>query len=96
MLTGIRLDRPLLPDTARHQTDFSAQLLLHGVTLPVRGEAEFRQANGRVSVVARFPLSLDELSIPPPRYLGVGVRDAVEATVAFDAIASQSSASEAP
>ena len=38
-----------------------------------------------MQVEAEFSLSLDAFDIPPPRYLGIGVRDAIEVTVRFDA-----------
>ena len=34
---------------------------------------------------AVFRLSLEAFGIPPPRYLGIGVRDDVEITVRFEA-----------
>ena len=60
-------------------------LMLHGVELGIEGEAELRRRNDRVQVEATFSLSLEAFDIPPPRYLGVGVRDVVEVTVRFDA-----------
>ena len=44
-----------------------------------------RRRDGQMQVEATFSISLDAFDIPPPRYLGVGVRDTVEITVTFDA-----------
>lgn len=85
VLSGIRLDDPLPASTSRHETEFSAMLALHGVQRPVSGEADLRPRHGRMQVEATFDISLDDFDIPPPRYLGVGVRDTVEITVMFDA-----------
>ena len=38
-----------------------------------------------MQVEAAFSLSLEAFDVPPPRYLGVGVRDVVEVTVMFEA-----------
>ena len=38
-----------------------------------------------MQVEASFLLSLEAFDIPPPRYLGVGVHDAIEITVRFEA-----------
>ena len=51
----------------------------------VEGEAELRRRDGQMQVEATFSISLEAFDIPPPRYLGVGVRDTVEVTVTFDA-----------
>ena len=85
VLSGIRLGDPLPASTSRHETEFSAMLALHGVQRPVSGEADLRPRDGRMQVEATFDISLDDFDIPPPRYLGVGVRDTVEITVMFDA-----------
>ena len=85
VLSGVALDDPPAERDGRHETRFSGTLVLHGVRRMVEGEAELRQRNGRMQVEARFSLSLDAFDIPPPRYLGIGVRDAIEVTVRFDA-----------
>ena len=85
VLSGILLDDPLPASTSRHETEFSGMLALHGVQRPVSGEADLRRRDGRMQVEATFSISLDGFDIPPPRYLGVGVRDTVEITVTFDA-----------
>ncbi len=84
-LTGIELVVPLPPDSARHKTPFSGTLLLHGVERAIAGEAELSRREGRLRVQAEFSLSLKVFDIPPPRYLGVGVRDEVGILVTFDA-----------
>jgi len=64
---------------------FRASLRLHGVVRPVEGEAELTREGSRLRVVARFPVSLETHDVPPPRYLGVGVRDQVRVEVRFEA-----------
>ena len=85
VLSGMLLDEPPRVRAGGHQTRFSGTLSLHGVRRTVEGEAELRRRNGRMQVEAEFSLSLEAFDIPPPRYLGVGVRDEVEITVTFDA-----------
>ena len=85
VLSSIVLDVPLAAGASRHETQFSGMLALHGVEHPVNGEAELRRRDGRMQAEATFSISLDAFDIPPPRYLGVGVRDTVEITVSFDA-----------
>ena len=86
VLSGIMLDEPLPAGNRRHETEFSGTLTLHGVQRVVEGEAELRRRNGQMQVEAEFSLSLDAFDIPPPRYLGIGVRDTVEITIRFDAV----------
>ena len=85
VLSGIVLEEPLTARAGRGETRFSGALLLRGVRRKIEGEAELRRRDGRMRVEAVFPLSLDAFGIPPPRYLGIGVRDVVEVTVEFDA-----------
>ena len=89
-LTGIELAVPLPPDAARHETLFSGTLSLHGVERAIAGEAELSRRDGRLRVQAAFSLSLEVFGIPPPRYLGVGVRDEVGILVTFDAVSGNS------
>lgn len=91
-LTGIELAVPLPPDAARHKTPFSGTLSLHGVERAVAGKAELSRREGRLRVQAAFSLSLKVFDIPPPRYLGVGVRDEVGILVTFDAVSGTSPA----
>ena len=91
VLSGIAVDEPPPDRPGRHETRFSGALSLHGVRRPIEGEAELRRRNGRIQVEARFSLSLDEFDIPPPRYLGIGVRDVVRITVRFDAARDETS-----
>ena len=85
-LTNIVLADPLPPDAAPHETPFSGTLSLHGVQRAISGEAELSRRDGEMRVQAAFSLSLEGFNIPPPRYLGVGVRDAVDVIVTFDAV----------
>ncbi len=68
---------------------FTGMLTLHGVTRPVSGEVTARPAAGGLSIDARFPVRISDFEIPPPRYLGVGVKDEVQVRVTF--LARQSS-----
>jgi polyisoprenoid-binding protein YceI len=85
VLSGIVLDEPPPAGNGGHETGFSGTLTLHGVQRAVEGEAELRRRGGRMQVEAQFSLSLDAFDIPPPRYLGIGVRDTIEVTVRFEA-----------
>jgi polyisoprenoid-binding protein YceI len=86
ILTDIRLEDPLPAGGGDHETAFSGTLSLHGVERAVEGEAGLRRRAGSVRVEARFSLSLADFEIPPPRYLGVGVRDRVRVEVTFEAV----------
>ena len=77
VLSDIRLGEPFPAGSAAHETTFSGTVLLHGVERPVTGETELSRTDGRVRIEARFSLRLEDFDIPPPRYLGVGVRDEV-------------------
>ena len=85
VLSGIVLDDPPPGGGGRRETRFSGSLALHGVRRAIEGEAELRRRDGRIQVEAVFRLSLEAFGIPPPRYLGIGVRDDVEITVRFEA-----------
>ena len=87
VLSGVVLDDPLPAGRDRHESTFTGSLTLHGVRRAVEGEAELRRRNGRMRVEATLSLSLEAFAIPPPRHLGVGVRDQVSITVSFDAAA---------
>jgi polyisoprenoid-binding protein YceI len=67
-------------------TTFTAVLTLHGVTRPVAGHVDVRPEAGGVSIEARFPVRISDFEIPPPRYLGVGVKDEVQVRVTFVAV----------
>lgn len=85
VLIEVELADPLPSGAGDHETGFAGLLSLHGMERPVKGEARIMRRDGRVRVEAEFPLSLAEFAIPPPRYLGVGVRDEIRITVSFDA-----------
>ena len=91
VLSGIVLAATPPASDRRHETRFSGTLTLHGVQRAVEGEAELRGRNGRLQVEAAFSLSLDEFDIPPPRYLGIGVRDTIEVTVRLEAAREEAS-----
>lgn len=96
VLSGIVLDDPLPDGAGRHDADFSGTLSLHGMERPIEGEVELRRGDGQMRVEATFSISLEAFDIPPPRYLGVGVRDTVEVTVAFDATPAETSTGGTP
>ena len=85
VLTAVELAEPFPPGVRDHETGFAGSLSLHGTRRRVEGEARLARRDGRVRVEAEFPLNLAEFAIPPPRYLGVGVRDEIRITVTFDA-----------
>ena len=87
VLSDIALEEPLAARAGRGRTRFSAMLALRGVLREIEGEAELRRRDGGMRVEAVFPLSLEAFGVPPPRYLGIGVRDVVEVTVEFGASA---------
>ena len=91
VLSGILLDETPPAGNSRQETGFSGTLTLHGVQRAVEGDAELRRRNGQMQVEASLSLSLDAFDIPPPRYLGIGVRDAIEITVRFDAARDETS-----
>lgn len=96
VLTAVELAEPFPPGARDHETGFAGLLSLHGMERRVEGEARILRRDGRVRVEAEFPLSLAEFAIPPPRYLGVGVRDEVRITVTFDAAIAPSSPGAPP
>jgi polyisoprenoid-binding protein YceI len=69
------------------RTELHGTLSLHGVRRAISGEADMeRQRDGGIRVRADFPVSLADFGIQPPRYLGLGVQDAVHVKVTFAAI----------
>ena len=73
------------PRTFEGKTAFTATLRLHGVERPVSGVAEVARTPDGIGVVAHFPVGLTDHAIQAPRYLGVGVRDQLQAEVRFAA-----------
>ena len=96
VLSDIALEDSLPAAADRHGTAFTATLSLHGVDRPIAGEVELRQRATSMRVEATFSVSLEAFDIPPPRYLGVGVRDNVEVTVTFDAAPTDNPLGETP
>ena len=96
VLTAVELAEPFSSGAPDHETGFRALLSLHGMERHVEGEARLARRDGQVRVEAEFPLSLAEFAIPPPRYLGVGVRDEVRITVTFDAAIASSPPGASP
>lgn len=68
------------------KSPFTGMLLLHGVSHPVSGTAEFRKVSQGVRVDAAFPLVLTDHAVEPPQYLGVGVAAKVMVKVSFIAV----------
>lgn len=75
----------LNPGAPAGKGSFTGLLTLHGVKKAVNGPVEVRQAGTGWSVRASFPVNLPDYNIEKPRYLGVGVRDTVQVSVAFTA-----------
>lgn len=92
VLSDIALEAPLPARTGHHETTFSGTLAFHGVQRAIVGEIDLRRRDDRVRVEAMFTLSLDAFGVPPPRYLGIGVRDVIEVTVRFDAVDGETAA----
>ena len=90
VLTAVELAEPFPPGDRDQETGFRGLLSLHGVERRIEGDVRLARRDGRVRVEAEFPLSLAEFAIPPPRYLGVGVRDEIRITVTFDAAVASS------
>ena len=74
------------PRTFEGETAFRATLRLHGVERSVSGVAELARTPDGIGVVAHFPVGLTDHAIQAPRYLGVGVRDQLQAEVRFVAV----------
>ena len=70
-------------ETFQGRTVFTGTLQLHGAKSQVRGVATIRREGGNVRVEASFPVKLSDFGIPPPRYLGVGVKSEVQVKVAL-------------
>jgi polyisoprenoid-binding protein YceI len=81
-LSEIDLDK-FNPDAPEGKGSFTGLLTLHGVTKPVTGVVDVRQAGAGLRVKASFPVDLATYSIRKPRYLGIGVKDIVQVEVAF-------------
>lgn len=73
------------PDAPKGKRSFTGLLTLHGVTQAVSGTAHFQQTTTGLRVSASFPVVLADYRIRKPRYLGIGVKDAVQIEVVFAA-----------
>lgn len=62
---------------ARGEGVLSGSLTLHGVERPVRIPLRYSVDNGVLHATARFSIKLTDFSLPPPRMLGLAVRDEV-------------------
>lgn len=96
VLSGIALREPPPEGRGRRRTTFTGRLTLHGVERQVEGEATMERRDGPLRVEATLSLSLEAFDIPPPRYLGVGVRDEVRVTVTFEAAPSRAAGAHGP
>lgn len=67
------------------KTAIKGMLRLHGQRREVQGTADIRTDNGKVRVVAQFPLKVTEFEIAKPSYLGVGVREEIQVKVSMTA-----------
>jgi len=85
VLTAVELAEPFPSGVRGHETGFEGLLSLHGVERRVEGEARLVRREGHLRVEAEFELSLAEFAIPPPRYLGVGVRDELRISITIEA-----------
>ena len=85
VLTAVELAEPFPSGVRGHETGFEGLLSLHGAERRVEGEARLVRREGHLRVDAEFALSLAEFAIPPPRYLGVGVRDELRISITIEA-----------
>src|SRR4030095_12114989 len=69
-LSEIDLDK-FDPDAPEGKGSFTGLLTLHGVTKPVTGVVDVRQAGAGLRVQASFPVDLATYSIRTPPYLGL-------------------------
>jgi polyisoprenoid-binding protein YceI len=76
-IQGIKIDKK------QGKASFNGTLLLHGERREIAGTAELKEQNGRVQVLAQFPLTVSQFAIPQPTYLGVGVRDEIQVKVSI-------------
>jgi polyisoprenoid-binding protein YceI len=67
------------------KTTMKGMLKLHGQRREVQGTAEIRNENGKVRVLAQFPLKVTDFEIAKPSYLGVGVREEIQVKVSMTA-----------
>jgi polyisoprenoid-binding protein YceI len=66
---------------------FKGVLSLHGQEHDVSGTADIRKAGEALRIQASFPVKVSDFAIASPTYLGVGVRNDLNVSVAFQAIA---------
>jgi len=85
VLSGVTLDASDVRGLAG-ASSFRAELTLHGVTRSISGQATIHRTPAGAAVEATFAILLSAFEIPPPRYLGIGVRDEVRVRVAFTAV----------
>jgi hypothetical protein len=76
---GEGFDKAVLSDV--HLGDVDWESFQGKTDFTGRGHAEIRRKEGLVLVEARFPVTLANFGIPKPQYLGIGVKDEVEARV---------------
>jgi polyisoprenoid-binding protein YceI len=72
-------------DSFQGRTTFTGSLLLHGTTKTITGQVDIRRSPASVRIEASFPVTLADYGIAKPRYLGVGVKDTVQAKISFTA-----------
>ena len=71
------------PATFEGRTSFNGTLLLHGIAKSIRGEATIRRDGESLRIDASFPVVLSDFGIALPQYMGVGVRNQVQASISF-------------
>ena len=65
----------------------SGTLLLHGTRRTISGDVQSRRTPQSARVEATFPIVIADYGIAKPQYLGVGVKEKVEARIEFVAAA---------
>ncbi len=68
-------------ETFEGQTSFTGTFFLHGTKKTITGRAEIRKQGSMVRIKAGFPLSIADFGIAKPQYLGIGVKNEVQAKV---------------
>ena len=67
-----------------HMLDVTGELTIHGVTKPVRVQAEAVVKGGRIQAQASFPLRVKDFDIAIPRLVVNNIAEVVDVKVSFD------------
>lgn len=73
-----------LKKDGKYTLDVEGEITLHGVTQPLRLQAEATVSNGSLQARAVFPLTVKDFKIEVPRLVIDNIAEVVEVTVAFN------------